>query len=82
MAQEGTLKQSVLALGGLNKAWAAAVAAPLADWLIGIIADQLWAQWHIAMPDSAAMALTSLIVGLIVYRVPNLPQPSTEAGGV
>lgn len=81
MAQENSLKQGVLALGAINKAWAAAIAAPLADWMIGIIADQLWAKWHIAMPDSAAMALTSLIVGLVVYRVPNLAQPATEPAG-
>lgn len=67
------IKKRVAVIGTINKAWAAAVAAPLADWLVGILADVLWDRLHIAMPDSAEMALVSLIVGLIVYRVPNLP---------
>lgn len=63
----------VMTLGTINKAWAAAIAAPLADWLIGLLADALWNGPRIAMPESAEMALAALIVGLVVYRVPNLP---------
>ncbi len=82
MAVENGIRQSVLALGSINKAWAAAVAAPLADWLVGIAADQLWSKWHIATPDSAEMALASLVVGLIVYWVPNLPAATSDAAVV
>lgn len=71
------IKKGVAAIGTINKAWAAAVAAPLADWLVGIFADVLWNKLHVAMPDSAAMALVSLMVGLIVYRVPNLSAEQT-----
>ena len=66
------MMKSVAAIGTINKAWAAAIAAPLADWVVGIVADALWSGPRIAMPDSAQLALVSLIVGLVVYRVPNL----------
>jgi hypothetical protein len=65
--------KGIAAIGTVNKAWAAAIAAPLAEWLIGVVADLLWRKWQIATPDSAAIALVSLIVGLVVYHVPNLP---------
>lgn len=79
------IAKSVAAVGAINKAWAAAIAAPLADWLVGIAADALWNGPRIAMPDSAQMALVSLLVGLVVYRVPNLEprqtvDASTQAG--
>jgi len=64
--------KSVAALGTINKAWAAAIAAPLAEWLVGLLADALWNRLQVAMPDSAEMALVSLIVGLVVYHMPNL----------
>ncbi len=64
--------KNIAALGVINKAWAAAIAAPLAEWFAGLVADALWAHWRIAMPDSAELAIVSLIVGLVVYRVPNL----------
>lgn len=67
----------ISALGAINKAWAAAIAAPLAHWLVGIAADALWNGPRIAMPEEAEMALASLIVGLVVYWVPNL-QPREE----
>jgi len=70
------MMKRVAAIGTINKAWAAAVAAPLADWLVGIVADALWSGPRLAMPDSAQMALVSLIVGLVVYRVPNLAADS------
>lgn len=73
------ITKSVAAIGTVNKAWAAAIAAPLADWLVGIAADALWNGPRIAMPDSAQLALVSLIVGLVVYRVPNLTaDPAAE----
>lgn len=73
------IDKSVAAVGAINKAWAAAIAAPLADWLVGIVADELWQGSRIAMPDTAQMALVSLLVGLVVYRVPNLkPMESTD----
>lgn len=73
------IAKSVAGIGTINKAWAAAIAAPLADWLVGIIADALWNGPRIAMPDSAQMALVSLVVGLVVYRVPNLElQPDAD----
>jgi hypothetical protein len=65
--------KNIAVLGTLNKAWAAAIAAPLAEWVVGVIADSLWNHAKIAMPDSAEMALVSLIVGLVVYHMPNLP---------
>lgn len=71
------LTNPISALGAINKAWAAAIAAPLANWLVGIAADALWNGPRIAMPEEAEMALTSLIVGLVVYWVPNL-QPREE----
>lgn len=67
-------------LGAINKAWAAAIAAPLADWLVGILADALWNGSRIAMPETAEVALSALIVGLVVYRVPNLPAVQTREG--
>jgi hypothetical protein len=67
------LTEKMASLGTINKAWAAAIAAPLADWLIGLMADALWNGPRIAMPESAEMALSALIVGLVVYHVPNLP---------
>lgn len=63
---------SMTALGTINKAWAAAIAAPLVDWLVGLFADALWNGPRIATPESAEMALVSLVVGLIVYWVPNV----------
>ncbi|MBK8159432.1 MAG: hypothetical protein IPK59_11935 [Rhodospirillaceae bacterium] len=72
------IMKNVAMVGTINKAWAAAIAAPLADWVVGIAADALWNGPRIAMPDSAQMALVSLIVGLVVYHVPNLA--STQAG--
>lgn len=83
------IAKTVVAIGAINKAWAAAIAAPLADWLVGILADMLWNGPRIAMPDSAQVALVSLIVGLVVYRIPNLgpaqalppvTDPSDKAG--
>lgn len=71
------LTNPVTALGAINKAWAAAIAAPLAHWLVGIVADALWNGPRIAMPDEAEMALAALIVGIVVYWVPNL-QPREE----
>lgn len=65
-------------LGTINKAWAAAIAAPLAQWLVGIMADALWNGPRIAMPEEAEMALAALIVGLVVYLVPNLPPQKME----
>jgi hypothetical protein len=66
------MMRNIATIGTINKAWAAAIAAPLADWLVGIAADALWSGPRIAMPDGAQLALVSLIVGLVVYRVPNL----------
>lgn len=73
------IAEKVTALGAINKAWAAAIAAPLADWLVGILADALWNGPRIAMPSEAATALVALIVGIVVYLVPNLPA-SAPAG--
>ncbi|WP_374656102.1 hypothetical protein [Dongia sp.] len=77
--------KSAAAIGSINKAWAAAIAAPLAEWLVGVLADALWSGLHVAMPDSAELALVSLIVGIVVYYVPNLPArgdgDSTEGAG-
>lgn len=72
--------KGVAALGTINKAWAAAIAAPLAEWLVGLLADALWSHWQIAMPDSAEMAIVSLLVGLVVYHVPNLPAVPVRDG--
>jgi hypothetical protein len=72
------IQKNIAAIGTINKAWAAAIAAPLADWLVGIIADSLWNGPRIAMPESAEIALSALIVGLVVYHVPNLP-PQSDA---
>lgn len=69
------LTNPMTALGAINKAWAAAIAAPLADWAIGLAADALWTGPRIAMPDEAQVALVSLVVGLVVYWVPNLTPP-------
>ncbi|WP_303979462.1 hypothetical protein [Dongia mobilis] len=79
------ITKSVAAIGTINKAWAAAIAAPLADWLVGMVADTLWNGPRIAMPDSAQLALVSLLVGLVVYGVPNLAagpalDPANDAG--
>lgn len=71
------INQRLTTLGTINKAWAAAIVAPLAEWLIGLTADSLWQTWQIAMPDGVQMALVSLIIGLVVYRVPNLSTDST-----
>jgi len=71
--QKDMIEKGIAAVGTVNKAWAAAIAAPLAEWLVGILADALWNRWQIATPDSAEMAIVSLIVGLVVYHVPNLP---------
>ncbi|MDY0872522.1 hypothetical protein [Dongia rigui] len=67
------IESRVAALGTINKAWAAAIGAPIAEWLVGLLADALWTNWQIKMPDSAEMAAVSLLVGLAVYQVPNLP---------
>jgi hypothetical protein len=72
------ISEKVAVLGTINKAWAAAIAAPLADWLVGILADALWNGARIAMPETAEVALSALIVGLVVYRVPNLPAVQTK----
>ncbi|MBI2253008.1 MAG: hypothetical protein HYU58_00160 [Proteobacteria bacterium] len=72
--------KGMVALGTVNKAWAAAIAAPLAEWLVGLLADTLWAKWQIATPDSAEMAIVSLIVGLVVYHMPNLPAEPADDG--
>jgi hypothetical protein len=69
---------SLANLGTINKAWAAAIAAPLADWLVGLAADAIWNGPRIAMPDSAQLALVSLIVGLVVYHVPNLASAQAD----
>jgi hypothetical protein len=74
------IEKGIAAVGVINKAWAAAIAAPLAEWLVGILADALWNRWQIATPDSAEMALASLIVGLVVYHVPNLPAGTVADG--
>lgn len=63
--------KTMTAIGTINKAWAAAIAAPLADWMVGVLADKL-IDVEILMPEAAHVALVSLIVGLVVYRVPNL----------
>ncbi|WP_374374842.1 hypothetical protein [Dongia sp.] len=73
------MPNKLAAIGTINKAWAAAIAAPLADWLVGIIADGLWNGPRIAMPESAEIALSALIVGLVVYHVPNLPPQATSS---
>lgn len=72
--------KGIAALGSINKAWAAAIAAPLTEWLVGLMADTLWDRWQIATPDSAAMAIVSLVVGLAVYHVPNLSATATPDG--
>lgn len=59
-------------IGTINKAWAAAVAAPIADWLTGIGADALFNCCKIATPDNVQLAASSILVGLVVYYVPNL----------
>lgn len=82
MIKRGIAAIGTIGKGGtINKAWAAAIAAPLADWLVGILADALWDRLHIATPDSAQMALVSLIVGLVVYRVPNLANDMADQAG-
>lgn len=73
------MSEMATGLGTINKAWAAAIAAPLADWLIGVVADLLWNGPRIAMPETAEMALAALIVGLVVYQVPNLPARGPDA---
>jgi hypothetical protein len=62
----------------INKAWGAAIAAPLADWLVGLAAEALWNGPGIAVTAEARLALVSLIVGLVVYFVPNLPAAKGE----
>ncbi|TDQ82517.1 hypothetical protein A8950_2340 [Dongia mobilis] len=62
----------------INKAWAAAIAAPLADWLVGLAAEALWNGPGLAVTAEARLALVSLIVGLVVYWVPNLPAQQGE----
>lgn len=79
------IAKGVATVGTMNKAWVAAITAPLADWLVGLAADALWNGPRIATPDSAQMALVSLIVGLAVYCVPNLDtqtatDPSSQMG--
>jgi hypothetical protein len=79
MIKQGIVAIGTISKGGtINKAWAAAIAAPLADWLVGILADTLWERLHLATPDSAQMALVSLIVGLVVYQVPNLAPDAAD----
>jgi len=79
------IEKRVAAFGTINKAWAAAIAAPLAEWLVGLLTGALWERWQIATPDSAKIAIVSLIVGLVVYHVPNLSAEvaadSTEQAG-
>jgi hypothetical protein len=82
MIKQGIAAIGTISKGGtINKAWAAAIAAPLADWLVGILADTLWERLHLATPDSAQMALVSLIVGLVVYQVPNLAPDAADRTG-
>lgn len=68
----GIVQNTASAIGTFNKAWVAAIAAPLADWIVGIVADALFNAWHIATPDTAHTALVSLLVGVAVYIVPNM----------
>lgn len=79
------IEKGVAAFGTINKAWAAAIAAPLAEWLVGLLTSALWERWQIATPDSAKIAVVSLIVGLVVYHMPNLSAEvaadSTEQAG-
>lgn len=70
---QSATRRGMAAFGSINKAWAAAIAAPLAEWLAGLLAETLWNRFSIATPDSAELALASLAVGLVVYFVPNLP---------
>ncbi len=69
--------RGISTLGTINKAWAAAIAAPLAEWLVGLLADMLWVRWQVATPDSAKVAIVSLLVGLVVYHMPNLSTDAT-----
>ena len=48
-----------------TKAWVAGIAAPIADWLVGLLAAQ------VVMPDAVQVALVTLLVGVVVYAVPN-----------
>jgi len=69
------LAGTVNAVGQINKAWAGAIAAPLADWLVDVLNSALTTSFSQPIPESAQMALTALIVGLVVYKVPNLKAP-------
>lgn len=54
-----------------NKAAVAAVVAPIADWVVTIASDRLELCCSLGMPAAVSVALSSLIVGLAVYYVPN-----------
>ena len=74
----GNVASAAKFIGTINKAWAAAIAAPLADWIVGIGVDALYNAWKIVTPDTAHTALVSLIVGVVVYWVPNLDPASSD----
>lgn len=60
------------AVGTINKATAAALAAPITDWLAQLAADQLVTCCMVAMPVAVEMSLSSILLGLVVWAVPNV----------
>ena len=47
-----------------TKAWVAGIAAPVFNWLVGMLA----AMW--AMPDEVSVALVGLLTAAVVYFAP------------
>ena len=62
---------AVTGLGTINKAWAATVATPVANWLVSFIASY-FATTSYPMPQEVSVGLTGLLVGIVVWAIPNL----------
>ena len=52
-----------------TKAWVAGVSAPIANWLIGMLAG-LTASWSAPMPEAVQVALVGIVVAAVVYLAP------------
>lgn len=73
-------KAAAVAVGTINKATAAALAAPITDWLAQLAADHLVTCCTIAMPVAVEMSLSSILLGLVVWLVPNASTGNPSAG--
>lgn len=61
-----------------NKAWVGGIAAPILNWLIGILAAWTLSLGY-AMPDTVQAALVALLTGIIIYLIPNADPTPTQA---